>query len=51
LSRTFVGPVSAAIVSHVGWPPFFVITFLTGGPGLLLLWLLRDRVRALDSPR
>jgi len=51
LSRTFVGPVSAAVVSHVGWPPFFVITFLTGAPGLLLLWLLRDRVRALDAPR
>jgi len=51
LSRTFVGPVSAVLVAQVGWPWFFVITFLTGGPGLLLLWRMRPRIEALDLAR
>lgn len=49
LSRTFVGPVSAVLVAQVGWPLFFVICFLTGAPGLLLLWRMRPRVEALDQ--
>ena len=48
LSRTFVGPVSAVIVAHVGWPLFFVLCFATGAPGLVLLVRLRRRVEALD---
>jgi PAT family beta-lactamase induction signal transducer AmpG len=48
LSRTFVGPVSALLVAQVGWPLFFVITFLTGAPGLFLLWRMRSRIEALD---
>jgi PAT family beta-lactamase induction signal transducer AmpG len=51
LSRTFVGPVSAVLVAQVGWPLFFVICFLTGAPGLLLLWRMRPRVEALDQGR
>jgi PAT family beta-lactamase induction signal transducer AmpG len=51
LSRTFVGPVSAVLVAQVGWPLFFVICFLTGAPGLLLLWRMRPRVEALDQVR
>jgi PAT family beta-lactamase induction signal transducer AmpG len=51
LSRTFVGPVSAVLVAQVGWPTFFVICFLTGAPGLLLLWRMRTRVEALDQVR
>jgi PAT family beta-lactamase induction signal transducer AmpG len=48
LSRTFVGPVSAVVVAHVGWPLFFVLCFATGAPGLVLLSRLRKRVEALD---
>ena len=51
LSRTVVGPVSAVLVAQVGWPMFFVICFLTGAPGLLLLWRMRARVEALDQVR
>jgi MFS transporter, PAT family, beta-lactamase induction signal transducer AmpG len=51
LSRTFVGPVSAVLVAQVGWPLFFVICFLTGAPGLFLLWRMRRRVEALDQGR
>lgn len=48
LSRTFIGPVSAIVVAQVGWPTFFVLTFLTGAPGLWLLWRMREQVHALD---
>jgi MFS transporter, PAT family, beta-lactamase induction signal transducer AmpG len=51
LSRTFVGPISAVVVAQVGWPWFFVMTFLTGGPGLVLLWRMRPRIEALDLAR
>jgi MFS transporter, PAT family, beta-lactamase induction signal transducer AmpG len=32
----------------LGWAKFFVVTFFSALPGLLLLWWLRERVRALD---
>jgi hypothetical protein len=37
------------VVDAVGWPHFFLITFLTCLPGLILLVLLRDRIRSLDA--
>jgi len=48
LSRTFVGPIAAVLVAQVGWPLFFVITFVAGAPGLFLLWRLRARIETLD---
>ncbi len=47
LARSFIGPVAAYVVGRIGWPPFFVLTFLSAAPGLLLLWRLRARVTAL----
>jgi PAT family beta-lactamase induction signal transducer AmpG len=48
LGRTFIGPIAASVVTHTGWPLFFVLTFLCGSPGLVLLWRLRARIEALD---
>jgi PAT family beta-lactamase induction signal transducer AmpG len=48
LARSFIGPVAAYVVGKIGWPPFFVLTFLSAAPGLLLLWRLRTRVAALE---
>ncbi len=48
LARVAVGPVAAALVQRIGWPPFFVVTFLCGLPGLALLRVLRERVNGLD---
>jgi MFS transporter, PAT family, beta-lactamase induction signal transducer AmpG len=48
LGRSSVGPLAAYLVERIGWPPFFVVTFLCGMPGLVLLWLMRRRVVALD---
>lgn len=50
-ARSFIGPVAAALVSHIGWPEFFVVTFLAGLPGLVLLKLLRSRIAQLDVTR
>ena len=46
-----VGPAAAYLVGRIGWPPFFVVTFLCGLPGLVLLWMMRERVAALDVER
>jgi MFS transporter, PAT family, beta-lactamase induction signal transducer AmpG len=51
LARSFIGPVAAYLVGKIGWPPFFVLTFLSGAPGLVLLWRLRERVTALDAAK
>jgi hypothetical protein len=37
------------VVAAVGWPHFFVITCLTGAPGVVTLMLLRKRVNALAA--
>jgi MFS transporter, PAT family, beta-lactamase induction signal transducer AmpG len=47
-ARSSIGPLAAFMVDRIGWPSFFVVTFLCGMPGLVLLWLLRARVTALD---
>lgn len=50
-ARSVIGPIAAAIVVHIGWPRFFVVTFLAASPGLIALWWLRARVTALDTGR
>lgn len=44
VGRVYVGPVSGVLVSALGWAPFFFMTFLIALPGLLLLWIMRDRL-------
>jgi PAT family beta-lactamase induction signal transducer AmpG len=51
LARVLVGPVAASVANAIGWPSFFVVTFLCGTPGLVMLWLMRERVDALDRER
>jgi PAT family beta-lactamase induction signal transducer AmpG len=36
------------VADHLGWPSYYVISFGLGMPGLAIVWLLRDRIRALD---
>jgi PAT family beta-lactamase induction signal transducer AmpG len=51
VARNFLGPPAAFVVDAVGWSSFFVLTFFTALPGLVLLWWLRQPVEALDGPR
>jgi MFS transporter, PAT family, beta-lactamase induction signal transducer AmpG len=49
LGRVFVGPASGVLVDNLGWLQFFLITFLAALPGLILLWKMRHRVKALEK--
>jgi PAT family beta-lactamase induction signal transducer AmpG len=44
----FGQPLFSIVLPELGWAKFFVVTFFTAIPGVVLLWFLRDRVRALD---
>jgi len=46
--RTFLGPLAAFVAASIGWAGLFVVTFFAAFPGLLLLWLMRARIAALD---
>ena len=49
VGRVYVGPAAGYLVKGVGWELFFLLTFCIALPGLLLLYVLRERVRALDA--
>jgi PAT family beta-lactamase induction signal transducer AmpG len=42
-----MGYVAGLVVSRIGWANFFVVTFLTAIPGLILLVSLRRPLNAL----
>ena len=44
-----MGYVAGIVVSKIGWANFFVITFVTAMPGLVLLLILRRRLSALEA--
>ncbi|WP_233234208.1 muropeptide transporter [Bordetella sp. LUAb4] len=49
VGRTYLaGPLTPVLVGTLGWPNFFLITVVIALPGLLLLWLRRSDIRALD---
>ncbi len=47
--RVTMGWVAGQVVATIGWANFFLVTFLTSIPGLLLLLRLRGRVRDLEA--
>jgi PAT family beta-lactamase induction signal transducer AmpG len=50
VGRTYLaGPLSGVMVEAFGWPAFFLCTVVIALPGLVLLWMQRTQVRALDS--
>ena len=44
LGRVYVGPAAGYTIKAIGWPEFFVISFVLGLVGLILLHFLRNRV-------
>lgn len=46
LGRVFAGRPSADVVQAVGWPQFFVLTFVIALPGLWAVWRLRHQLPA-----
>ena len=50
VGRTYLaGPLTPPLVLYLGWPAFFVITVVIAVPGLILLWLRRAEIEALES--
>lgn len=51
VGRVWVGPLAGVLISSIGWPTFFIFSMLAALPGLLILFKLRDVVRALEAPK
>lgn len=49
LPRYGLGGPAGWIADHGGWDVYYVVSFVVGLPGVLLVWLLRERLRALDA--
>ena len=37
------------LADHAGWDVYYVVSFAIALPGILLVWMLRDRIRALQA--
>jgi len=48
VGRVWVGPLAGVTAETIGWPTFFVISTVLAVPALLMLWWLREPVRALE---
>jgi PAT family beta-lactamase induction signal transducer AmpG len=49
IARVFMSPVAGYVVDHLGWANFFLSAFFACLPGLAVLLLLRDTIRAIDA--
>jgi MFS transporter, PAT family, beta-lactamase induction signal transducer AmpG len=49
IPRVTTGAIAGTLVSHIGWPKFFVVTCLTAVPGLVLLVILRRPLNELAA--
>jgi MFS transporter, PAT family, beta-lactamase induction signal transducer AmpG len=50
VGRVWVGPLSGVLSETIGWPTFFLFSTIMAVPGLMMLWTLRQYVRALETP-
>ncbi len=49
LPRYGLGGPAGWLADHGGWPTYYIVSFFIGLPGVLIVWLLRDKVRQLDA--
>jgi len=49
VGRVWVGPLAGVLAEAIGWPHFFVVSTVLAAPALVMLWLMRAPVRALES--
>jgi PAT family beta-lactamase induction signal transducer AmpG len=48
IGRVWVGPLAGVLAQSIGWPAFFIVSTIAALPALLMLWALRESVRALE---
>lgn len=51
VGRVWVGPLAGVLAATIGWPHFFLVSIVCALPALVMLFALRDRIRALETPR
>lgn len=49
--RYVLGGPAGYIAQQGGWDMYYVVSVLLAVPGLLLVWLMRDKIQQLDQPR
>jgi PAT family beta-lactamase induction signal transducer AmpG len=49
IGRVWVGPVAGVLAESIGWPSFFIISTVLALPALVLLWTMRESLKALDA--
>ncbi|HSQ73014.1 MAG TPA: MFS transporter, partial [Rubrivivax sp.] len=48
VGRVWVGPLAGVLAESIGWPAFFIVSTVLAVPALVMLWWLRESVRALE---
>jgi PAT family beta-lactamase induction signal transducer AmpG len=51
LPRYALGGPAGWIADTGGWGTYYVVSFVIGLPGVLIVWVLRDKVRSIDAQR
>ena len=52
IGRVWVGPLAGVLAINIGWPAFVVVSTVVAVPALVMLWLRRASVQALEvDPR
>ena len=46
-----LGGPAGLLADSAGWDTYYVVSFVMGLPGIALVWLMRERIRGLDSTR
>jgi len=49
IGRIYVSPLSGVLSEAIGWPAFFLFSVLMAVPGLIVVWRMQARLRALAT--
>jgi PAT family beta-lactamase induction signal transducer AmpG len=49
VGRVWVGPLAGVLAASIGWPSFFIVATLLSAPAIVMLWVMRDSIRALET--
>ena len=48
IGRVWVGPLAGVLAESIGWPTFFILSTIVAVPALVMLWWLRQPIKALE---
>lgn len=49
--RYLLGGPAGWFADHAGWPMYYIVSVALAVPGLVLVWIMRDKIKQLDQPR